>query len=246
LNASHLQPLLQERPYPILFATVTGSHAFGYANTNSDHDVHGVHLLPLAHVLGFGGGGETIERKIQTQDVDADLATHDLKKFVMLLLKGNGNVLEDLYSPQIVVTSPVHQELMALGQGCITKKVANHYKGMAFTQQRRLASNETKKVIHMYRCLLMGIHAMRYGCIEMDLASLATAHGYSQLTELIQKRQAGQDGDMTEQELTMHLQTFEHLVSRLEDEQVASRLPEESTTRADLETLIIRIRLESR
>jgi len=101
-----LQSIVEHHPYPVLFATVGGSRAFGCASPESDYDVHGVYLLPLEEVLGLGRPNETLEQKTEhpEEQVEVDIATHDLRKFVMLLLKGNGNVLEDLYSPLVVIT----------------------------------------------------------------------------------------------------------------------------------------------
>lgn len=124
--------------YPLIFATVTGSHAFGYASPLSDFDVHGAHILSLQHVLGFTLPHETVELKFEF-GADADVATHDLKKFLLLLMKGNGNVLEDLYSPLVVTTSPLHDEIKELGKGCIIRASANHYKGMAYKAIRHLS-----------------------------------------------------------------------------------------------------------
>jgi predicted nucleotidyltransferase len=48
-----------------------------------------------------------------------DLVTHDVLKFFTMLLKRNGYVLEQLYSPLIVQTSPEHTELKTIAAGCI-------------------------------------------------------------------------------------------------------------------------------
>ena len=104
MYSSLYSTITTQHPYPLLFATITGSHAFGIASPLSDFDVHGVHLLPISEVLGLGIAHETIERKALHDEngQGIDIATHDLRKFVLLLLKGNGNVLEDIYSPLVV------------------------------------------------------------------------------------------------------------------------------------------------
>ena len=43
-----------------------------------------------------------------------DIVSHDVKKFFGLLLKKNGYVLEQLYSPLVVHTTPEHEELKAI------------------------------------------------------------------------------------------------------------------------------------
>ncbi len=137
-----LHEIAEIHPYKLIFASVTGSRLFGCASPDSDFDIHGVHLVPVQEVVGYKALPETLEIK---GDTGVDLATHDLKKFVALLLKGNGGVLEDLYSPLVVISTAVHQELQNLGKGCITKQVGLYYKSMAFNQQRRMQVNELEK-----------------------------------------------------------------------------------------------------
>lgn len=249
---TNIRPILSSHPYPLPFATGTGSHAFGCAGPTSDLDIHGVHLLPLSHVLGMNEHShETIERKVGSGNAHPalEIATHDLKKFIMLLLKGNGNVLEDLYSPIVLVTSPLHERLQVLGRGCITKKCSLHYRGMAFNQQRNLQNNEVKKLIHMYRCLLMGIHLMRTGTIEMNLPTLAGEYGYHKpVSMLITRKTSGEQfPPMTESVVSKHLATFDTLMQQLEHEAEVSALPEQPTqeTRRELEQLLIETRLQS-
>lgn len=247
LDASQLEPLLPEHPYPILFATATGSHAFGCASEFSDYDIHGVHLLPTAQILGLDQVQDTVERKIAHSADEIDLATHDLKKFILLLLKGNGNVLEDLYSPLIVVTSPIHEELKEIGKGCFTKMSAAHYLGMAYNQQRRMLSNEVKKHIHLYRCLLMGTHLMRTGEMVMDIPTLAQMYNCPQATKLIEYRHAGYIG-LNEEEATEYGQSITTLTEQLDQARDDSVLPEKPSreTRQTLCDLLVRVRMEGK
>lgn len=243
---SNLHALLDEYSYPVLFATITGSHAFGCASPESDYDIHGVHLLPVQELLGLGELRETIEHKTVQDRQEVDIATHDLRKFVRLLLKGNGNVLEDLYSPLVVLSSPLHDELKELGKGCITKQVALHYKGMAFNQQRRMQNNELKKYIHTYRCLLMGIHLMLTGNLEMDLPTLANEYAYTTIHRLIEWKLQGLDYLPDGERAEYHTENFAMLTDLLMDAQRGSHLPEQATTGKELEQLVIRVRLNGR
>lgn len=40
-------------PYPLLFATISGAHLYGFPSSDSDYDLRGVHVLPLAQVAGL-------------------------------------------------------------------------------------------------------------------------------------------------------------------------------------------------
>ncbi len=49
---SDLPPVLATiaaaQPYPLVFATVSGAHLYGFPSIDSDFDLRGVHVLPAA------------------------------------------------------------------------------------------------------------------------------------------------------------------------------------------------------
>src|SRR6187551_1356950 len=109
-----LQRIVAAQPYPLVFATISGAHLYGFPSPDSDYDLRGVHLLPLAEVVGLHADEETVEKSGIHDGLEIDLVTHDAKKFFGLLLKKNGYVLEQLLSPLVVSTTPEHEELKAL------------------------------------------------------------------------------------------------------------------------------------
>ena len=98
-------------PYPLVFATISGAHLYGFPSADSDFDLRGVHLLPLAQVVGLEPGDETVEKSGVHDGLEVDLVTHDAKKFFGLVLKKNGYVQEQIFSPLVVHTTPAHAEL---------------------------------------------------------------------------------------------------------------------------------------
>src|SRR5205085_3168529 len=93
-----------------------------------------------------------------------DLVTHDVRKFIGLLLKKNGYVLEQLLSPLVVHTTPEHTELKALAPGCITRHHSHHYFGFAETQWKLFLKEEPRRVkpfLYVYRVLLTVIRLLR-------------------------------------------------------------------------------------
>lgn len=99
-------------PYPLLFATVSGAHLYGFASADSDVDLRGVHVLPWREVVGLEVGPDTIERMGDESGLDLDLVTHDAAKFFRLMLRPNGYVLEQLFSPLVVRASATLEELL--------------------------------------------------------------------------------------------------------------------------------------
>lgn len=76
--------------YPLVFATVSGAHLYGFPSPDSDVDLRGVHVLPAREVLGLDTGPETIESSHVRVGLEVDLVTHDARKFFTLLLRRNG------------------------------------------------------------------------------------------------------------------------------------------------------------
>jgi uncharacterized protein len=163
------------QPYPLLFATISGAHLYGFPSPDSDYDLRGVHILPARESVGLDPGQETIEISEVRDGLEIDLVTHDAKKFFLLLLKKNGYVLEQLYSPLILRTSPEHEELKEIARGCITRHHSHHYFGFAETQWQLFDKERPRRVkplLYVYRVLLTGIHLMRTGEVDANLPGL--------------------------------------------------------------------------
>ena len=92
-----LQKHVDQHPYPLVFATISGAHLYGFPSADSDYDLRGVHLLPLSEVVGLRVGHETVEKSGIYDGLEVDLVTHDARKFFALLLRKNGYVLEQLW-----------------------------------------------------------------------------------------------------------------------------------------------------
>src|SRR5690606_12867706 len=56
-----LRAEVARHPYPLVFATVSGAHLYGFPSPDSDYDLRGCHVLPLREVVGLDTGRETVE-----------------------------------------------------------------------------------------------------------------------------------------------------------------------------------------
>jgi len=110
-----------------IFATVSGSHSYGFPSDDSDIDLRACYVEKTVNLLGLENLKETIEKKEFIKGIEIDFVGYEIKKFLKLMLKGNGNVFEQLYSPLVVVTSKYHAQLKALGRNAITKKIYPNY-----------------------------------------------------------------------------------------------------------------------
>lgn len=244
---STLQAIAHTQPYPLIFATLSGAHLYGFPSPDSDYDLRGVHRLPVQDVVGLNLGPETLEITTVQEGLELDLVTHDLKKFMGLLLKRNGYVLEQLYSPLVIHTSPIHTELKAIAPHCITRHHAHHYLGFAQTQWRFVTQSQPpriKPLLYTFRVLLSGIHLMQTGRIEANLTTLNATAQRPYLTELIARKQAGaEQSTCNDVNLGFYEQEYRRLVHQLEQERDRSFLPEESSAQAALHDLLVRSRL---
>ena len=244
---SNLITIAQAQPYPLLFATISGSHLYGFSSPDSDYDLRGVHTLPLSEVIGLDIGEETIEASRMEDGVELDLVTHDVKKFFGLLLKKNGYVLEQLYSPLIVHTTPKHEELKAIAPHCITRHHAHHYLGFARTQWnlfQKTTPHRVKPLLYVYRVLLTGIHLMQTGEIEANLGVLNEIFQLSYIPELMeQKQQESEKTTLTDVDVAFYKGECDRLSNVLKTASDQSQLPDSPTARKALNDLLGRIRM---
>ena len=56
-----LREAVARHPYPLVFATISGAHLYGFPSPDSDYDLRGCHVLPVQEVVGLDAGRETIE-----------------------------------------------------------------------------------------------------------------------------------------------------------------------------------------
>src|SRR5438552_1225994 len=225
-----LKKQVAEHRYPLIFATISGAHLYGFPSPDSDFDLRGVHVLPLKEVVGLRTGPETIERSGVHDSLEIDLVTHDAQKFFGLLLKKNGYVLEQVLSPLVVHTTPEHAELKEIAVQCITRHHAHHYLGFAETQWKLFEKENpprVKPLLYVYRVLLTGTQLMRTGAVEANLLRLNESARLPYLDELIQRKVAGAEKErLGEADLDFHRGEYVRLRENLRQAREASGLPE--------------------
>jgi uncharacterized protein len=232
--------------YPLVFATVSGAHLYGFASADSDLDLRGVHLLPLPELVGLRLGPETLQDGGSRDGVELDVVTHELGKFCRLLLRRNGYVLEQLLSPLVVTTTPVHADLVALAPDCVTRHHARHYLGFAQTQWRLFErTGALKPALYTLRVLLTGRHLMATGQVECDLGRLSEGQDLPYVPELIAAKAHGEHqpvppGAGLRERLAADTA---RLAAALEADWQDSHLPEKPPAADAVHDLVVRARL---
>jgi uncharacterized protein len=247
IELSQLAIHVEQHPFPLMFATVSGAHLYGFPSEDSDYDLRGIHLLPLADVVGLGAVRETVEKEGVYDGIEIDLVTHDIHKFFGLMLKKNGYVLEQVFSPLVVHETPEYEELRDIATRCVTRHHVHHYLGFAATQWKLFqkdSSQRVKPLLYVFRVLLTGIHLMQTGQVQADLGKLNESARLSCIDDLIrQKLEGSEKVTLKNPELHFYQNEYTRLVNELKKASEISTLPEVSGARAELNDLLIRLRL---
>lgn len=237
--------VVAEQPYSLLFTVISGAHMYGFPSPDSDYDLRGVHMLPIQTVAGLDEGDETIERSFLRDEIEFDLVTHDIKKFFLMMLKKNGYVLEQVFSPLIIQTTPEHAELKQIARGCVTRHHSHHYFGLSntswqlFSKERRV-----KPLLYAYRAFMTGIHLMRTGEIEANLPRLNEIFNLPYIPDLIaRKTNATERAVIGDVDLAFHEGEYARLRGELQTAHEQSQLPEKAISRDLLNDLLVRIRV---
>ena len=246
----HLLEVVNCQPYPLLFMTISGAHLYGFPSADSDYDLRGVHVLPIPEIIGLNPGQETIERsEIKPDRFELDLVTHDVKKFLGLLLKKNGYVLEQLYSPLVVTGTPEYEELKEIAKGCITRHHAHHYLGFSRTQWKLFQKEHpprVKPLLYVFRVLLTGIHLMQTGKIEANLVKLNKSFNLSYIPDLIERKIAGAEQSVLGTgNMKFYQGEYERLSQKLEIASDGSHLPDGPNCKEKLNDWLVRVRIKT-
>lgn len=231
-----------------LFVTISGAHLYGFSSPDSDFDVRGCHLMPLEAALSIATQKETVEYTGIENGREIDFVSHDAAKFFRLMLKKNGYVMEQVFSPIVVAGGPDLDELRSIARGCITKHIHHHYRGFYQNQMAMFEKEDVKKaktLLYAYRVLLTGIHVLRTGEIEANLPKLLEVYPCPGVTDLMAAKVKEKAG-VGALDLEKHRRALDALSARLEQSFAESRLPEEPREAAALDRFLVRLRLRDR
>src|SRR5689334_630014 len=106
-----LRGCAQENIAAPVFVTISGAHLYGFPSPDSDYDLRGAHLGDIEKILSLFAPRETLEPKLDVNGLEVEIVSHEIEKYLRLLMKPNGYVLEQIYSPLMVFSTPRHEEL---------------------------------------------------------------------------------------------------------------------------------------
>ena len=154
----------------VIYRCVVGSRAFGLAGDESDTDRRGIYLPPADLQWSLYGAPEQLENEA-TQE-----CYWELRKFLILALKANPNILECLYTPLVETATPIAQELLAMREIFLSKLVYQTYNGYVMSQFKKLEQDlrstgviKWKHAMHLIRLLMAGVRVLKEGFVPVDV-----------------------------------------------------------------------------
>jgi len=152
----------------IQYRCVVGSRAFGLDTSESDTDLRGFYLPPARDHWGLSQVPEQLEF--------GEEVYWEARKFVLLALKANPNVLEVLYSPMVELVTPLATELLDLRDAFLSRLVYQTYNGYVMGQFKRLEADlrqhgevRWKHAMHLLRLLLSGTAVLERGEVQVHV-----------------------------------------------------------------------------
>jgi predicted nucleotidyltransferase len=229
LDVPALAALARGRVPEALFVTVSGAHLYGFPSADSDIDLRGCHRLPLPALVGLRPPEETVDVKDQLAGTEVEVVSHDVGKYLRLLARHNGYVLEQVFSPLVVLGQDFLDRLRPLAARCVTRLCYHHYRGFLNTQLRLLEKEPVKKaktLLYAYRVVLTGIHLLQTGEVRANLIELNRHFGLPFVEELIRRKQDREQGVLAELDYERHRAELNRWEARLDAAFAASALPE--------------------
>ena len=232
-----------------MFITVSGAHLYGFPSQDSDVDLRGAHVLPIESVVGLRPARETHERSEVVEGLQVDLVSHDIGKYLRLLVAKNGYVLEQILSPLVVVSTPEFARLQELARRSLNRTLYHHYRGFARGRWKTFTAEEPKRVktlLYVYRVLLTGTHLLETGEVEANLPRLAAARSLDFVAELVERKRRGEQTTLDREEVERHAQRISMLEADMLRAHEASRLPERVQNLGEVNEFLIETRLATK
>lgn len=205
-------------------------------------------MAPLRQILSMRGSPETHEIVDKESLPEFDFVAHEVAKYFRMLLKNNGYVLEQVFSPLIAYATPEFNELRDIARRCICRQHRHHFFHFGMDQWRAVSAAKeptVKGLLYTYRPLLAGIHLMRTGRVESNRRRLNEEIRTPGVDELIARKIEGEERmAMTEYEVASHRPMLDSLCERLDAERDRSVLPDLPEAADELNDFLLRIRLQ--
>jgi hypothetical protein len=167
----------------VIYRCIVGSRAYGLDDAESDTDRRGIYLPPADLYWSLAGAPEQLEND------DNQECYWELRKFLIMALKANPNILECLYTPLVEHATPLAQELLGMRDCFLSQLVYQTYNGYVLSQFKKLEQDlrntgavKWKHAMHLIRLLLSGVTVLRERVVRVRVGEererlMAIRHG---------------------------------------------------------------------
>jgi len=228
-----------------LFWTVSGSQLYGFPSADSDIDLRGCFLAPVRSLIGLKLPADMVDPKGMFAGLEVEAVSHEVGKYLRLLCKHNGYVLEQIFSPLVVSGAEFLAKVRPLAARCVTRLCYHHYRGFLATQ-RKLMDKEpvvrAKTLLYAYRVVMTGVHLLETGEVESHLPTLNERFCVPYLPELIARKATAEMGVLGRVDVAFHREQLDGWERRLDGAFAASELPNGAPTE-ELHEFLVDLRL---
>jgi predicted nucleotidyltransferase len=166
--------------YEIILASVSGSHAFGFAGDNSDVDIVGCYLIPTEEYFVYDENNpiqDTVIMKVE--EYNAEIHLHEISKFVNLLIQPNLNMMDAIFVPSghvVECNQKAYERFKLFGELAVSKAAYPHIQGMIIHMRKHRLTKyneyDPKKQLYIFREIMRGIIIMKEGKIINNILDL--------------------------------------------------------------------------
>jgi predicted nucleotidyltransferase len=234
-------------PHPVLFSTITGTHQYGFVSPDGDVDIRGAFTAPPVQILGLDERIKHVDIMTVIDTVEVDGVLFEIERFIRLILKGAGNVLEELFSPVVLADTGCLEELQALIGRCLTRGIVRHYLGFFEACVKKLKRSDTpeiKMALYAVRIALTGAHLLRTGEVQAHLPTLARDAGLDFVDDWIALKKTEHE-PVPEGMLPELIERLGPLKSEIKRAVRHSILPKEPKAMTELSQFLVQIRRNS-
>ena len=152
----------------VIYRCVIGSRAYGLDTQESDIDRRGIYLPPAELHWSLYGVPEQLDTPATEE------CYWELRKFLVLALKSNPNILECLYSPLIELQTDLAERLLGMRHKFLSQLAYQTYNGYVLSQFKKLEQDlrarheiKWKHAMHLIRLLISGVTVLKEGYVPV-------------------------------------------------------------------------------
>lgn len=162
---THLNGLVKDQEFEVLFAIESGSRLWGIPSKDSDYDVRFVYHYPKKRYLSlFNNYHKTYQStdvKLTNQmskKISLDMVGWDITKFLKLLVNSNPSAIEWIQSEIIYIDHPILIKLRSMIKNFNRFSLFMHYRSLANSNYQRYIKDNpepsAKKILYVLRGIL--------------------------------------------------------------------------------------------